>query len=243
MRPQEEHDAVRGLVRFGLNDCQISRLTGIPLSTVRGMRVRDRAPRAVATSCPRCHEAALDTHAYAYLLGVYLGDGHIARCPKDVYRLDIGLDRKYPRIVDECVKALGALRAPRLTVSRRQRPGCTIIFAFWKHWPCLFPQHGPGRKHERDVSLQPWQQEIADRYPDRLLRGLIHSDGSRDQNVVKGKAYPRYQFSNNSLDIQEIFRHACEKVGVKWTQPWWKTLAVSRRPDVERLDEFIGPKT
>ena len=26
-----------------------------------------------------------------------------------------------------------------------------------KHWPCLFPQHGPGRKHTRKIELEQWQ--------------------------------------------------------------------------------------
>ena len=145
-------------------------------------------------------------------------------------------------IIDESAVALASIRSPALNIFRRDRPGCVILFALWRHWPCLFPQHGPGRKHERDVSLVPWQQEIADRYPGRLLRGLIQSDGSRDLNFVNGKSYPRYQFTNNSFDIQEIFRRACEKIGLKWTQPYWNTLSVSRRRDVEELDAVIGPK-
>ena len=29
------------------------------------------------------------------------------------------------------------------------------VASFSKHWPCLFPQHGPGRKHERKIELTP----------------------------------------------------------------------------------------
>ena len=46
------------------------------------------------------------------------------------------------------------------------------------HWECLFPQHGPGRKHERSITLQDWQQEIVDRYSGVLLRGLIHFEAA-----------------------------------------------------------------
>ena len=69
-----------------------------------------------------------------------------------------------------------------------------------KHWPCLFPQHGPGRKHLRPISLEPWQSEIVERYPGRFLRGLFHSDGCRVTNwavrqvagTAKRYEYPRY---------------------------------------------------
>jgi len=38
-------------------------------------------------------------------------------------------------------------------------------------WPCLFPQHGPGRKHERKIELAPWQEAIVDREPEQFIRG------------------------------------------------------------------------
>ena len=76
-----------------------------------------------------------------------------------------------------------------------------------------------------------------------LLRGLIHSDGSRDLNWVNGKSYPRYQFTNYSVDIQQIFTQACERYGVHWTRTYWKTISVARRADVAKLDEIIGPKS
>jgi hypothetical protein len=44
---------------------------------------------------------------------------------------------------------------------------------------CLFPQHGPGRKHERPIVLAGWQQSITRRHPKQLIRGLIDSDGCR----------------------------------------------------------------
>jgi hypothetical protein len=73
-----------------------------------------------------------------------------------------------------------------------------------------FPQHHPGRKHERPIILkQKWQQEIVDKHPGPFLRGLIHPDGCRITNwatrpvagELKRYEYPRYFLSNKSLDI------------------------------------------
>jgi hypothetical protein len=79
------------------------------------------------------------------------------------------------------------------------------VSSYWKHWPCLFPQHGLGHKHERRIALVPWQQRIVDARPDQLVRGLIHSDGSRHINRIKHPKrtyeYVRYEFSNRSADI------------------------------------------
>jgi hypothetical protein len=47
---------------------------------------------------------------------------------------------------------------------------------------CLFPQHGPGRKHERVLEMADWQRAIVERHPADFLRGLFHSDGCRVNN-------------------------------------------------------------
>jgi hypothetical protein len=81
------------------------------------------------------------------------------------------------------------------------------------HWICLFPQHGPGRKHERKIELTGWQQDLVDLDPRPLLRGLLHSDGCRVLNWVKGTPYPRYHFSNVSPDIPGDLRPGVRRAG------------------------------
>ncbi len=128
-------------------------------------------------------------------------------------------------------------------VGRVQSIGCVEVYSYSKHWPCLFPQHGLGPKHQRNIVLEQWQEPIAlDEHPDLLLRGLIHSDGCRVLNWVNGTAYPRYHFSNRSDDIREIFAEACRRLGVACRPHNRWSLSVARRKSVARLEEFIGPK-
>jgi hypothetical protein len=101
--------------------------------------------------------------------------------------------------------------------------------------------------------LVPWQAAIAlVRQPRAFLSGLVHSDGCRlmncairkkDGEIVKVYRYPRYQFSNRSPQIRELFREACAAVGVvcKRSNQWH--MSVSTRQDVALLDSFIGPKS
>ncbi len=85
-----------------------------------------------------------------------------------------------------------------------------MVQSYWNHWPCLFPQHGPGRKHERALTLEDWQRLIVTAHPADFLRGLMHSDGCRVNNwatrtvagVKKRYDYPRWQFVNHSSDIR-----------------------------------------
>lgn len=111
---------------------------------------------------------------------------------------------------------------------------------------CLFPQHGPGRKHRRRIVLADSQRKIVEKAPRPFLRGLIQTDGWRGLNRVhvKGKdyAYPRYQFSNRSDDIRGLFTDVCDLLGVEWWRSTRYHISVARRESVALLDSFIGPK-
>jgi len=224
------------------------RFSGIPISTVRDRRRQGRPgvrQRTTAPDCPRCGGAISDESSYAYLLGLYLGDGCISRHPR-AFRLRIVLDAHYPSIIYQAMEAMAAMRVPTPgRVNLLDRGGCVEISAYWQHWPCLFPQHGPGRKHSRNILLVPWQARIAAAHPQMLLRGLIHSDGCRVTNRVWGGkySYPRYFFTNRSADIMEIFGRACLALGVGYRNSKPDTISIARRKDVAALDSFIGPKT
>ena len=124
---------------------------------------------------------------------------------------------------------------------------CAWVSNSSKQWPCLLPQHGQGKKHERRIELAPWQQKVIDVHGKPFLRGLIHSDGCRSTNTVRHGsrtyAYPRYTFSNRSDDIRQIFCDTCDLLGVEWRVMNAWNISVARRASVALLDEFIGPKT
>lgn len=187
----------------------------------------------------------LDAAAYSYLLGVYLGDGYIAPHPRGVFRLRISLDPAYPKLIDEvCLAIPTVLTGARVSHQQRRGPWgrWTEVGSYSKAWPCLFPQHGQGKKHERPVELRPWQVELVKRAPEQFLRGLVHSDGCRFENTGRsGWRAPRYSFSNLSDDIIALFCWACELLELGWTESN-NTIYVSRKADVARMDEFIGPK-
>jgi hypothetical protein len=152
-------------------------------------------------------------------------------------------DRYFRWGLNDCAAAIADVR-PSARVGFVKQVGCIEVSAYWKHWPCLFPQHGPGRKHERKIALSGWQRRIADRHPERLLRGLIHSDGCRVSNRILDKyEYPRYQFTNHSPDIRAVFCAACDRARIPWRQSNAVTISVSRRQAVATMDEFIGPKS
>ena len=260
MRSTEDVVAVLELHASGLSASAIADRTGIPRGTVRDW-VSGKVPRGVTReqagigSCARCggtgHNFLALPPVYVYLLGLYLGDGCISAHRRDVYRLRIVLDLRYPNLVDECEAAIREVMPFNAVRRQLRRGGFTEsreftnveVSAYSKSWPCLFPQHGPGRKHRRKIELSDWQLQLVSRHPELLLRGLIHSDGCRFQNTGRGWSHPRYSFANKSEDIKAIFREACDLVGLHWTTAGEKTIYVSRKADVALLDRFVGPKS
>jgi hypothetical protein len=245
MRSAEQFDAAKRLIAAGLNDGAIARLTGIPRATVRDWRcrpqVRTRLP-AGSTACGVDHDfAELPVEAYCYLLGLYLGDGCISRSRR-VWRLRVVLDTKYPAIIDRCRKAIDMLMPSQRARVMQLPKNCVEVSLYSKHWPCLFPQHGSGRKHTRLIRLEPWQQALVDQATEEFILGLIHSDGCRVVANDRGVMSIRYHFSNRSEDILGLFTAALDALHIPWTRSSEYIVSVYRKAATARLDEFVGPK-
>ncbi|MGD3104897.1 helix-turn-helix domain-containing protein [Streptomyces sp. YGL11-2] len=246
-------------LRAGAKNADVARAMGVPIGTISYWRHMDRAkrgecPGAHSPKCPRCDGRALDRATYAYLLALYLGDGHIIQYSEHrVPNLMITCDDSWPGLMNECEAAMRAV-FPENSVCRVRKTGCHNVKVYSKHLWCMFPQHGPGKKHERQIALEPWQQEIVDAHPWEFLRGLIHSDGCRITNwttrMVGGERkryeYPRYFFTNKSDDIRKLCSDTLTKVGVAWTvlargsDPF--NISVARKASVALMDKHIGPK-
>jgi hypothetical protein len=186
--------------------------------------------------------------SYVYLLALYLGDGCISRAPKNVWKLRIFQDARYPGLIEECAKAIESVcgRSP----GRMPGSGCVELYSHWKHWTCLLPQHGPGRKHERPIVLREWQDRLVRAHPWAMVRGLIQSDGSRSINRIRRRRldgireyqYVRYFFTNASPDIRNLFTEASALVGVDCRRMTERDISVARKESVELLERAVGPK-
>lgn len=243
------------LVAQGRSLNSVSRQTGVSRWCLRHWQQRLHPKPRCATACVRCSSPPglpPDLAAYSYLLGLYLGDGCISELAR-THTLRIACADAWPGLIDACTHAMRRVR-PGNNVFRVQRQGCVDVTACSRHWPCLFPQHGPGKKHERPILLAEWQQEIVDRFPWELIRGLVHSDGCRITNwtrrMVAGQPrryeYPRYFFTNLSPDILRLYVRTLDDLGVSWTSTphvkGGRTVSVARRDSVALMDAHIGPK-
>lgn len=245
------------LVAQGRSLNSVSKETGVSRAAIRSWQTRiEPLPRIRWMPCSLCGPTAeppADTASYSYLLGLYLGDGCISPGMKSGYFLRIACADSWPGLIEACVAAVESVN-PSGKANRVQAVGYTSVVGYSRHWPCLFPQHGPGKKHERTIALEPWQQAIVDAHPWEFIRGLIHSDGCRITNwttrLVAGERkryeYPRYFFTNKSDDIRRLFTDTLDKVGVEWTtlargsDPL--NISIARKASVALMDTHVGPK-
>ncbi|GAA3005246.1 hypothetical protein JCM13580A_49930 [Streptomyces drozdowiczii] len=246
------------LLRGGARNADVARKLNVPAGTISYWKHMDRAKRGEPTRtrhhlCPRC-DGGLDQAAYSYLLGLYLGDGHIIQNKAmKTPSLSVFCAESWPGLMAECEKAMRAVLSEN-SVCRVRREGCREVKVYSKHLWCLFPQHGPGMKHTRRIALEPWQQEIVDAHPWDFVRGLIHSDGCRTMNwttrvvggVKKRYEYPRYWFTNVSDDIRQLYTDTLDKLGIQWTHCTRAgkeyNISVARRASVALMDAHVGPK-
>jgi hypothetical protein len=139
-----------------------------------------------------------------------------------------------------------------ITALLRRERSAVVLGSSGDDWVKLFPQYGPGKKHERKIELVDWQLLTTRKCTREFIRGLVHSDGSRCVNRfsvklpsgrVGGYEYPRYFFTNYSEDIRRIFCEHCDLLGIRWTQSNPRNISISHRTSVALLDSFIGPKS
>jgi hypothetical protein len=181
MYPQVTVDMALRLSVIGVLDSENARICGVSLAAIRHWRCgRRRGPRHAqhgpaaerSASCPRCHRRVMDESAYAYLLGLYLGDGHITRGRRNVFVLSLFCSDDWPGLLAAARSTMSDVM-PSSGVFSVQRLGCTEVKSASKHWPCLFPQHGPGRKHT--PGNHPKAMAIRDRreIPRRLRQRIV----------------------------------------------------------------------
>ena len=231
MRSEEEVALVLELVRARWNDCEIARETGIPrapsgaggLGALRTSVVSWATAPSVRGTPRRFRSRRIHTS-----LGSISEMDVSPLAPASCTSSALSVQRGTPTC-RQCELAMAEVLPNKVGRIRKTNEGCWEVYSFSKHWPCLFPQHGPGRKHERKIELTPWQQELVALDPRPLVRGLLHSDGCRVLYWVNGTPYPRYHFSNVSADIRGIFGRACDQLGIEWRPNNRWSLSVARR--------------
>jgi hypothetical protein len=100
-RPQDDFESAVTLIASGYGDTAIAARTGIPRSTIsawrhgRGVAFHRRLARARNGWRPP------SPAAYCYLLGIYLGDGHLIVRPGGTASLVVSMDARYPGVIAE----------------------------------------------------------------------------------------------------------------------------------------------
>jgi hypothetical protein len=198
--------------------------------------------------------------SYAYLLGLYLGDGYINLQNEKygVYKLRITQDLKYPNLMSEHRQAMEVVFPNnKSNICKHTNSNCCDVYIYNKNMIDMFPQHGVGRKHTRKIQLTEWQRDIVTKYSKQFIRGLVQSDGCRYIQKQNKREYLKYNFTNSSKDIIDLFCWACDNLKIHWTIHSRQSedrkknklnttkyiVTFNRRDAVELLEQFVGQKT
>jgi hypothetical protein len=118
-------EQARRLLAEGHSLSQVSTSLGVPARTIR--RWRSTASRTRRRTPAIEHWRPPDDAAYAYVLGLYLGDGHITRGSPGSGSLRIALDALYPDIIDEAQAALTTISRDRASAAGSSRASAGSI--------------------------------------------------------------------------------------------------------------------
>ena len=247
MHPSEVRQNALSLIAAGVNDCEIARRLGVARSTVRDWRRPRYVPKTQRDEiCPRCwrttRPVVFAPSDYCELLGLYLGDGHITALPR-TERLRIFLDGRYVAIVRDTESLLRRC-FPSHRVGRldRYRGTMAVLSVYYGHLSCLLPQHGPGKKHAREIALESWQHDLFQQAPWSFIKGCIRSDGCVFVNRTGRYEYLSYDFANVSQDILDLFAETCLSLDLN-PRRYARHIRLYRRADVALVREHVGLKS
>jgi hypothetical protein len=110
MYPRATVDIAKSLSDLGVLDRENAAICGVSVAAIRHWRRGSRRSGGEgAPGCPRCHDRPLDERAYAYLLGLYLGDGHLTVSRKAVWALSITCCDGWPGLMAQARLAMSAV--------------------------------------------------------------------------------------------------------------------------------------
>lgn len=236
----------------GKNVSQISRDIGVPRSTVRDWIKRtgpvvqlagDKGLKIPPVSV-RIRPGSPIAKAYVYMLGVYLGDGHINKCSR-THRMRIFQDSRYGELIQRYIEELQIIFPNnKVSVYTWNKENCKVVSVYNKDIPLLFPQHGKGRKHDRKIKLKDWQKILVATHPEEMFHGLMDSDGCRFIANQNGNEYVRYQFTNLSESIKDIFCSVCDSLGITyWRKAGYKNINIQNKISIKIADSFYKSKS
>ena len=184
---------------------------------------------------------------YSYILGMYLGDGHIIQAKnKRSYKLTLFNNSFQDKVINLCENSLNYI-FPSNRVNVYKVPTCNLIkvYVYNKMIPNVFPQHDFGKNHDRPIKLLDWQLKYLN--TSKMLAGLFHSDGT----FYTYNGYYFYSFTNCSLDILDICKMCLDDQDIRYTFTSKKAskivtqsylIKVYRQKEVMKLYNIVGEK-
>ncbi len=166
--------------------------------------------------------------------------------PQRRLRLRVSLDKKYPRIIEECAAAMQAVVAWS-KVHRLPTPTNSLIVCLLQVLALPVSPAWPGSKHARKSRLRLAAGAGSRSRPrpsaSQALSSLTAAVSSTPEAVGGARRTTRSQsLHRHQAHLLRSLRLAWAPLDGAFRHPSAKSVYVSRKADVARLDEFVGPK-
>jgi hypothetical protein len=254
MYPRATVELAKILSDPGILDRENATICGVSVGAVRKWRYgrrRDGSPpnRQDPPRCPRCHGRPLDERAYAYLLGLYLGDGHLILGKNGVWLLSITCCDGWPGLMEQAWLAMPAVMPAAKVFAAQERVVPTSRAHPSTGCACSRRMGLGGNTSARSSWNRgrsgswrsiPVTSPAAFFTPTAVVRST--GSGGPVKDGDRWHEYPRYFFVNHSADILRLCGEALDQLEVMWRFSKPTTISVARRRSVARLDVFVGPK-
>ena len=204
------------MLASGHRICDVAKILGVNRSTVSNWQKRNGRVGTVEFNLNTIFESTKNREYYSYILGMYFGGGNVNQTPK-TYVLRAYLHTKYKNAIKYTKNAFDVLFENRTRLVDRSQSSKTNrveIMTSSKNLPIMFPQHGFGKKKDREIKLTDWQEEIID--AKMLVKGLIVSNGTIFRNEETNSI--NIKFYNRSSDIADIFEKYISKLNFKYNR-------------------------
>lgn len=177
--------------------------------------------------------------AYSFLLGFFLGDGHITGDKSFKITNYIYFEEMNNRIIDNI-----NILYPEYRVKVYKKKNCNAIdiCVHSKNFCGLFPKY-KGKKHNTILFFETWMLDIIDQYKESFITGLIESDGCIQ---ITSKGYFQISFKNMSTQLHELLHKNLKQLNIEYSYTnnsgVYLTRLSSKKRNLQKIFKFLKQK-
>lgn len=227
----------------GYSQNRIAEMLGVSQSTVRHHTRHLPAVKTPRVTCRRSvstPEPLPPSSDFAYLLGVFAGDGNLAKLPRTC-KLVVSCSTDYPDLIEGYADLIQQLTGLTVKRTRKREKGrdtnCIDVYVYSQHLPAMLGLPC-GAKVSSGFAVPDWIWHD-DAYARAFLRGLIETDGGVYRTSHNGGTFWYCAFTAKVPAVVDAFSKAVVQLGYPFKQ-YGPVFRLSNSDLTRRLIRELG---